>query len=271
MDAIIDFKSLGLSPELYRIGFFALRWYSLAYIFGVLFGWYYLRKLVTRSNPAMTLDDADDFVFYAFLGIMIGGRVGHVLFYAREGSINSVLDVFAVWEGGMAFHGGFAGVVIAIAIFAWQKKLNWLRIADYMACVYPIGHFLGRLANFVNGELWGRPTEAGWGIIFPDAGPEARHPSQLYQAGLEGLLPFMLLFWLFWRTDIRNKPGALSACFLFSMGGARFICEFYREPDRHLGILPIGLTMGQVLTVAMFVIGLALIWVAKGRKAATAP
>ncbi len=259
MEAIIDFKSLGLSPELFRIGGFAVRWYSLAYLVGILTGWAYLRRMLARFGAPMTIDDADDFIIWATLGIIIGGRVGYLLFYAPAGTLDNPMNAFAVWKGGMAFHGGFAGVVLAIAVFAWRRRLNWLRIADYIACVYPIGHFLGRLANFVNGELWGRPTDGSWGMIFPLAGPEPRHPSQLYQAGFEGLLPLIILGLLFWRTDLRTKPGYLSGCFLLLMGVARFFTEFFREPDRQLGVLQIGLTMGQLLTVAMVVAGSLLI------------
>jgi phosphatidylglycerol---prolipoprotein diacylglyceryl transferase len=264
MNSVIEFSSLGLHPELFRIGGFAVRWYSLAYLFGILLGWAYLKNMLRRQGGPMTVDDADDYVIWAALGIMIGGRLGYLLFYAPAGTIQSPLDALAVWKGGMAFHGGFMGVVIAIAGFAWVKGVNWLRIADYMACVYPIGHIFGRIANFINGELWGRPTDGSWGIIFPEAGPEPRYPSQLYQLGLEGILPFLILGWLFWRTDIRLKPGYLSAAFLILMGVARYICEFYREPDRNLGVLSIGLTMGQLLTVVMF--GVAAVLVLVGRR-----
>ena len=268
MLAVIEFSSLGLHSELFRVGRFALRWYSLAYLFGILLGWAYLRKMLMRSDAPMTAEDADDFIIWATLGTIIGGRLGYLIFYAPAGTLSNPLDAFAVWEGGMAFHGGFAGVSLAIAIFAWRRKRSWLRIADYIACVYPIGHLFGRLANFVNGELWGRPTDGSWGIIFPMAGPEPRHPSQLYQAGFEGLLPLLVLAYLFWRTDLRQKPGYLSGCFLIMMGAARFTTEFFREPDRQLGIIHLGLTMGQLLTLAMLAVGLLLIAIA-GKRAAS--
>jgi phosphatidylglycerol---prolipoprotein diacylglyceryl transferase len=269
MNAIIDFNQLGLHPELFRIGGFALRWYSLAYLFGFLLGWAYLKRMLARPGAPMQVDDADDFLVWMALGIMIGGRVGYLLFYAPAGTLDNPLNAFAVWNGGMAFHGGFAGVVIALAGFAWVKGVSWLRIADYMACVYPIGHIFGRAANFINGELWGRPTDGSWGIIFPLAGPEPRHPSQLYQLGIEGLLPFLILGWLFWRTDIRLKPGYLSGGFLLLMGVGRYVCEIFREPDRHLGVLSMGLTMGQLLTVVMFGVGVVLVFIA--RKLPSAP
>jgi phosphatidylglycerol---prolipoprotein diacylglyceryl transferase len=258
---LIEHSELGLHPELFRIGWFAVRWYSLAYLFGILLAWAYLKQMLKRPDAPMQPEDADDFLIWATLGTIIGGRVGYLLFYAPAGTLDNPMNAFAVWNGGMAFHGGFVGVVLAIAIFAWSKGLSWLRIGDYIACVYPIGHVLGRAANFINGELWGRPTDGSWGIIFPLAGAEPRHPSQLYQLGLEGLLPLIILSWLFWRSDIRLKPGYLAGAFLLMMGVGRYICEIFREPDRHLGVLSIGLTMGQLLTVAMFGVGLVLVMV----------
>lgn len=265
MIGIIQFDSLGLSPDLFRVGNFAVRYYGLAYLFGIFIGWWLLKRMLNRSNPPMTGEQVDEFIIWATLGIILGGRLGYVLFYSPVGYLSNPLNLFAVWKGGMAFHGGVAGVAIATAIFAWRSGLNWLRLCDYVVCVYPLGHFLGRLANFVNGELWGRPTDGSWGIIFPLAGPEPRHPSQLYQAGLEGLLPFLILLWLFWRTDMRHYPGRLSGTFFIMMGVARFILEYFREPDRDLGILSTGLTMGQTLSLPMIVVGVLVI-VTSGKR-----
>jgi phosphatidylglycerol---prolipoprotein diacylglyceryl transferase len=256
---VIHFDDLGLSPELFRFGSFALRYYGLAYLFGIFIAWWLLKRMLSRSSPPMTAEQVDEFIIWATLGIVLGGRIGYVLFYSPVGYLDNPLDAFAVWKGGMAFHGGVAGVTIAATLFAWRNQLSWLRLLDYVVCVYPIGHLFGRLANFVNGELWGRPTDGSWGIIFPDAGPEPRHPSQLYQAGLEGILPLILLAWLFWRTDARLFHGRLTAVFCIVMGLARFFVEFYREPDRNLGFLTFGLTMGQLLTVPMVIIGLVLL------------
>ena len=265
MIGIIQFDSLGLSPDLFRVGNFAVRYYGLAYLFGIFIGWWLLKRMLSRSNPPMTGEQVDEFIIWATLGIILGGRLGYVLFYSPVGYLSNPLNLFAVWKGGMAFHGGVAGVAIATAIFAWRSGLNWLRLCDYVVCVYPLGHFLGRLANFVNGELWGRPTDGSWGIIFPLAGPEPRHPSQLYQAGLEGVLPFLILLWLFWRTDMRHYPGRLSGTFFVMMGVARFILEYFREPDRDLGILSTGLTMGQTLSLPMIVVGILVI-VTSGKR-----
>jgi phosphatidylglycerol---prolipoprotein diacylglyceryl transferase len=268
MLAVIRFEDLGLSAELFRIGNFALRYYGLAYLFGIFIGWWLLKRMLLRASPPMTPEQVDEFVIWATLGIVLGGRLGYVLFYSPPGYLENPLNLIAIWKGGMAFHGGVVGVTIAAALFAWRNKLNWLRPADYVVCVYPSGHFLGRLANFVNGELWGRPTDGTWGIIFPGAGPEPRHPSQLYQAGLEALLPMLILTWLFWRTDARLFPGRLAGAFCVTVGFGRFVSEFYREPDRDIGFLSTGLTMGQTLTVPMVVIGLLLLWYSGRRKIA---
>jgi phosphatidylglycerol---prolipoprotein diacylglyceryl transferase len=268
MIGVIHFDALGLSPEMFRIGDFALRYYGLAYLFGILIGWWLLKRMLRQSKPPFTPGQVDDFIIWATLGIVLGGRMGYVLFYSPDGYLDNPLNAFAVWKGGMAFHGGVVGVTLATLIFAWQQKLNWLRLCDFVACVYPIGHLFGRLANFVNGELWGRPTDGSWGIIFPRAGPEPRHPSQLYEAGLEAVLPLLVLSWLFWRTDARLYPGRLAGAFCITMGLGRFVAEFYREPDRDLGFLSTGLTMGQTLTVPMILIGLVLLWSSGRRKVA---
>jgi phosphatidylglycerol---prolipoprotein diacylglyceryl transferase len=260
MNEVIHFDQLGLSAELFRIGGFAIRWYSLAYLVGILCGWWVLKRMVRKSSAPCTDPQIDDFIVWAAMGIMIGGRVGYLLFYAPAGYLDNPLAIFAVWKGGMAFHGGVLGVAIATAIFARMHKLSWLRLCDYVVCVYPFGHLLGRLANFVNAELWGRPTDGTWGIIFPLAGPEPRHPSQLYEAGLEGLLPMLILTWLFWRTDARLYPGRLAGIFFALMGAARFFVEFYREPDRDIGMLASGLTMGQTLTLPMILVGAVVVW-----------
>ena len=259
MNSIINFADLGLSPIIFEVGGFALRWYSLAYIGGLFFGGWLLNKMVGKSNAPMTGDDVDDFLLWAIAGVVLGGRLGYVLFYNPAKYIADPLQAFAIWKGGMSFHGGVLGVLLAILIFAYRRKIQWLRLADYVVCVYPFAHMLGRLANFINGELWGRPTDGSWGMIFPLAGPEARHPSQLYQAGLEGLLPFIVLGWLFWRTDARNKPGFLVGAFCILMGIARMVLELFREPDRNLGTLSFGLTMGQTLTIPILIIGLWLL------------
>ena len=268
----IRFADLGLHPEVFSVGFFTLRWYSLAYIAGIVIGWWYLLKLLAQPGAPMARRHADDLVFYATLGIILGGRIGYVLFYAPE-MLTRPLSVFRLWDGGMSFHGGVIGTSLGIIWFARKHGLNWLRIHDYVACVVPFGLFFGRLANFVNGELWGKPADVPWAIVFdrtvPFGVPEpARHPSQLYEAGLEGIALFVLLAFFFWRTQARYLPGRLVGIFLLGYGIARFTVEFFREPDSQLRAFAeaTGLHMGQWLCVPMILGGIYLIVTAPGRR-----
>lgn len=269
--AYLHFDSLGLSPIALDLGFFKIRWYSLAYITGILIGWWYLLKLIAQPGAPMARRHADDLVFYATLGIILGGRIAYVLFYQPE-IMSDPLDVLKLWEGGMSFHGGAIGVALAIILMARKNGLSWLRIHDYVACCVPFGLFFGRLANFVNGELWGRPTNVPWGIIFPGTGNDVpRHPSQLYEAGLEGIILFAILWFMFWKTQARYQPGKLVGTFLLGYGISRFLVEMVRQPDRGLEHLSWGLTMGQTLTVPMIVGGIYLIATAKGRRQRVEP
>jgi phosphatidylglycerol:prolipoprotein diacylglycerol transferase len=256
----------------FEIGFFKLRWYSLAYLAGIILGWWYLLKLLEKPGAPMARRHADDLVFYATLGIILGGRLGYVLFY-QPSMLLDPLRVLALWDGGMSFHGGVIGTSLGLILFARKNGLNWLRIHDYVACCVPFGLFFGRLANFVNGELWGKPTSAAWGIIFDRTVPfgivePARHPSQLYEAGLEGLLLFGILWFAFWRTKWRYEPGRLVGLFLVGYGVARFIVEFFREPDSQLREFAeaTGLHMGQWLCVPMILGGAYLIATAPSRR-----
>jgi phosphatidylglycerol:prolipoprotein diacylglycerol transferase len=266
----VEWASLGLDPVAIQLGPLALRWYSLAYIGGILAAWALLLQMVKRPGSPMTRSQVDDLITWCTLGVIAGGRLGYVIFYNPGQYLANPLDLFKLWEGGMAFHGGLAGVLIAILLYARSQRLSALRILDYVAVVTPIGLLLGRMANFVNGELWGRPTDGTWGLIFPDAGPEPRHPSQLYEAALEGALLLIVLSWLFWRTDARLKPGLLAGLFATGYGLSRFAIEFFREPDAHLGVLAMGLTMGQLLSLPMILGGLYLIATAGRRNAAVA-
>jgi phosphatidylglycerol:prolipoprotein diacylglycerol transferase len=267
----IDFESLGVGPVALDLGFFQLRWYSLAYLAGILVGWWYCLKMLARSGAPMARRHADDMVFYGTLGVILGGRIGYVLFYRPEYYIGNPLEILQLWDGGMSFHGGAAGTSIAMFYLAWKNKLSVLRVHDYVSCVVPIGLFLGRLANFVNGELWGRETDVSWAVVFPTGGPVGRHPSQLYEAGLEGLLLFAVLGFLFWRTDARFKPGLLTGVFVLGYGLCRFFVEFFRQPDAGLENLSWGLTMGQTLTLPMILAGLYLIATARGRRQRVEP
>ncbi len=247
----IRWENLGLDPVALDLGLFHLRWYSLAYIVGFLGGWWYLLKLIQRPGAPMSPKQLDDLLFYATIGTIVGGRLGYVFFYRPEFYLANPLEILQPWDGGMSFHGGAIGVSLAIIYLSWKHGLNWLRAHDYVACVVPIGLFLGRLANFINGELWGRATDVPWAVIFPHGGEVPRHPSQLYEAGLEGLLLFAVLAYLFWRTSARLRPGMLVGTFLLGYGLSRFFVELFRQPDRGLENLGWGLTMGQTLTVPM--------------------
>ena len=265
----IRFDALGLHPVIASIGRFDLRWYSLAYIAGILIGWWYLLRLLAQPGAPMARRHADDLVFYATIGIILGGRIGYIAFYQPD-MVFHPLDMLRLWDGGMSFHGGVIGTSLGIVWFARVHKLAWLRVHDYVACCAPFGLFFGRLANFVNGELWGRPSDAPWAIVFSRGGGEiARHPSQLYEAGLEGVILFALLAFAFWRTRARYGPGKLVGLFLVGYGLARYTVEFFREPDRqyentffgHAGV-----HMGQLLCVPMVLGGAYLIATAAGRR-----
>ncbi|MEI9850619.1 MAG: prolipoprotein diacylglyceryl transferase [Sphingomonas sp.] len=251
----IRFEDLGLSPWVFDLGFYRLPWYAVSYVVMLALGWWYLRKLVVRPGAPMSRAHVDDLVFFVALGVIAGGRLGYCLVY-RPGIWANPLDVLKLWQGGMSLHGGLAGVLVAVWWFCRRRGLRLLRVYDYIACATPFGLFLVRLANFVNGELWGRPSSLPWAIVFPGSGDGIpRHPSQLYEAVLEGLLSMALLAFLFWRTDARYRPGRLLGAGLTLYGAARFLLEFTRQPDEGLEHLPWGLTMGQTLCVPMLAAG----------------
>lgn len=264
----VEWAALGLDPVALSLGPLAIRWYSLAYIVGILGGWWLLKRMVRRPGAPMTGENVDDLVTWATLGVILGGRLAYVIFYNPGAYLEDPLSILKLWEGGMAFHGGLAGVLAAVWLYAWGRGLSGLRILDYLAVVTPIGLLLGRFANFVNGELWGRPTDGTWGVIFPDAGPEPRHPSQLYEAFLEGFVLLVLLTLLFWLTDARLKPGLLGGLFILGYGVSRFAVEYFREPDAQLGVLATGLTMGQTLSLPMIAFGLWLVLTVRRRTPA---
>ena len=248
-----------IDPTLVEIGPFAIRWYALAYIGGILLGWRYALVLARTSPYSFDRRALDDFLLWVTLGIVLGGRLGYVLFYKPGYFLEHPAEIVFVWQGGMSFHGGMLGVVIGIVLFARLRKIPLLALGDLVACVVPIGLFLGRVANFINGELFGRVSDVPWAMVFPRGGDLPRHPSQLYEAGLEGLVLFCVL-WLVWRySGLRQRPGAVSGVFLVGYGLSRIIVEFAREPDAHLGFLFAGATMGQLLSVPMVLLGLGLI------------
>ena len=275
----IAFTDLGLSPVALVLGFFELRWYSLAYLAGIFLGYWYLLKLLAQPGAPMARRHADDLVFYASLGIIFGGRLGYVLFYNLPYYLDHPVDILKLWDGGMSFHGGVIGTSLGILYLARREGLQWLRLHDYVACCVPFGLFFGRLANFVNAELWGAPTNVPWAVRFPEVvdglqvlGP-ARHPSQLYEALLEGLVLAIILGVMFWRTQARYEPGKLVGAFIFFYGIFRFGVEFVREPDAQLTefAAATGLHMGQWLTIPMIVGGIYLMATAKKRRVRVDP
>jgi phosphatidylglycerol:prolipoprotein diacylglycerol transferase len=255
-----------IDPVLVQFGPFAIRWYALSYIVGILLAWRYTRALAARGDSPLTSVMLDDFVSWAVLGIVLGGRVGYVLFYQPGFFAENPAEIFAVWRGGMSFHGGLIGVVLAIALFARRRGLRFLHLTDAIAAAAPIGLFLGRLANFINGELFGRPSNVPWAMVFPNGGALPRHPSQLYEAALEGLLLFALLAIAAWRYRSLRWPGMESGLFLVGYALSRILIEFFREPDAQLGFLIGGATMGQLLSLPMLVAGIAFISIAVHSK-----
>jgi phosphatidylglycerol:prolipoprotein diacylglycerol transferase len=258
-------------PVLISIGPIAIRWYALAYIVGILAGWLYARALIRNERlwggpPPLTVADFDDFVLWVTLGIILGGRLGYVLFYNPAYFAANPLEALQLWKGGMSFHGGFLGCVIAVMVFARLRGISILSLGDIVCGVAPIGLFLGRIANFINAELWGRVTDVPWAFVFPGAGPLPRHPSQLYEALTEGALLFAVLAWLMLRAGALQRPGTILGTFCFGYGLARTVCEFFREPDPQLGFLWGGLTMGMLLSLPLMVAGVILIAAARRAK-----
>jgi phosphatidylglycerol:prolipoprotein diacylglycerol transferase len=258
-----------IDPVAVQLGPFAIRWYALAYVVGILLGWWVMIRLAARreraGEPLMPRTAVDDFVVWATLGIVLGGRIGYILFYNFAFFLEHPLQMFAVWEGGMSFHGGLIGVVTAIWLFSRVRRLPFLTVGDLVCAVVPIGLFFGRLANFVNGELWGRPTDVPWAMVFPRGGDIPRHPSQLYEATLEGIILFTILMLLV-RSGALKRPGLVAGAFLTGYALARMIGELFREPDVQLGFLFGGTTMGQLLSIPLLLVGLYLIWRAKSKS-----
>jgi phosphatidylglycerol:prolipoprotein diacylglycerol transferase len=267
----IYWENLGLTRGI-DLHFFQLRWYSLAYLAGIILGYWHLSRMLKSPGAPMEQNDVDDLFFWCTCGIILGGRLGYAAFYTGgDTGVPSLFthitpgeriswDLLRLWDGGMSFHGGLIGVISAIAFVTWKNKLSFVRVGDYVTVVVPFGMFFGRLANFVNGELWGKiaSPHLPWGMVFPGAGALPRHPSQLYEAGLEGLALSIVMLVLFWKTPARYRPGLLAGTFLLGIGLARFTVEFFREPDQQLLELAMrsGLSMGQWLTIPLMAIGL---------------
>ncbi len=258
-----------IDPVLIQLGPVAIRWYSLAYVAGLILGWVLARRLVVRVFVAITRDQIDDFLTWATVGVILGGRLGYVLVYNPGHYMEHPLQIFAIWQGGMSFHGGFAGVILAAILFCRKRKIPLLVLSDVLACTAPIGLFFGRLANFINGELYGRVSDAPWAMIFPAGGPYPRHPSQLYQAALEGIVLFIVAMVLIRMERMTSRPGIVTGVFFVGYGLARTFVEVFRQPDAHIGFLTGGSTMGQLLSLPMIAIGIGFIFYAvrKGNRA----
>ncbi len=255
-----------IDPVAVEIGPLAIRWYALAYIAGLAIGWRYLRVLASRGVAPFDRRQIDDLLFWVTIGVIVGGRIGSTLFYDLDGFLADPPRLFRIWEGGMSFHGGLLGVVAALWWFARKEKAPVLSVADVVAVAVPVGLFFGRIANFVNGELYGRVSDLPWAMSFPAGGPEPRHPSQLYEAVLEGLVLFAVLAWLAHARRGFARRGLLAGVFLAGYAVLRTGVEFFREPDAHIGFLAGGVTMGQLLSIPMLFAGAWLI-----RRAARPP
>jgi phosphatidylglycerol:prolipoprotein diacylglycerol transferase len=269
--AILPFPEI--DPVIFQIGPLAVHWYGLAYVAGILIGWFYARRLAMNNalwrneTPAVTLQQLDDFLLWAAGGIVLGGRIGYILFYDLGSVLANPIRALEIWNGGMSFHGGFLGTTLAMIIFARRNGIVLWSLFDIVAAVVPIGLFFGRIANFINGELWGRLSSMPWAIVFPTGGPFARHPSQLYEAALEGLVLLAVLAWFIYRRKALKSPGLVTGTFVLGYALSRIFVEFFREPDAQIGYLVGGwLTMGMVLSLPMALAG---IWaIARARRAA---
>ena len=245
-----------IDPVIFSLGPLSIRWYGLMYLIAFVMANYLANRAADKPNSGWTRDQVSDLMFYGFLGVVLGGRVGYVLFYNFDMFLADPLYLFKIWTGGMSFHGGLLGVLTAMAWFAWRNNKGYLQLGDFVAPLIPLGLGAGRLGNFINAELWGRTTDVPWAVLFPNAGPYPRHPSQLYEFALEGVVLFILI--MVYRR--MNPPtGSLGGLFLAGYGSARFFIEFYREPDAHLGVLSAGMSMGQWLSLPMIIGGVVLI------------
>lgn len=260
----MDINHLNIDPIAFEIGPLVIRWYALAYLAGFLIGWRYCLRIATKKGGRPNKDDIDDFLTLAVIGVIIGGRLGYVCFYQPSYFLSEPLEALKIWNGGMSFHGGVLGVIGAMFLFAKKNKINLLKLSDYICAAAPIGLFFGRVANFINGELYGTVTGTTKGVVFPNAGIAPRHPSQLYEAFLEGIVLFILL-WLLVRSP-NVKTGTVSAVFLLGYGVFRMLVEFVREPDEYLGLIGGYISMGQILCIPMIAIGLIMLFVSKRGK-----
>jgi len=252
-------------PVLIDLGLFQIRWYSIAYIVGILLGWLYANRIIklTTTNKynfhQIKTSEFDELIFYLIIGIILGGRLGYILFYNFEYYSENFLEIFKIWQGGMSFHGGLLGTIISILIYCKRTKTNFFNFTDIISCVAPIGIFLGRIANFINGELYGKISSLPWSVIFPSAGNSPRHPSQIYEALLEGIVLYLIINYFALKKDLIYKPGFISSLFLIIYSILRIFSEIFREPDAHLGLLFNYFSMGTLLSLLTIIFGLFII------------
>ncbi|MCC7305820.1 MAG: prolipoprotein diacylglyceryl transferase [Alphaproteobacteria bacterium] len=254
----LDFPSI--DPVAITLGPLQIRWYGLAYLAGFILGWRYALYLSTLEKERKpSREDIDDFIPWAVLGVVFGGRLGYVLFYKFSYYMANPLEILQIWQGGMSFHGGALGVIVALVIYSARRGIALLRMSDIVCCAVPIGLFFGRIANFINGELYGRVSDVPWAMVFPGGGDQPRHPSQIYEALLEGLVLFAVLCALAHLKQVRSRPGFLTGMFLMDYAFFRMVAEHFREPDSYLGFIWSGISMGQILSVPMMALGACVI------------
>ncbi len=248
-----------LDPIAFSIGPLDIRWYSLSYIFGILISWFVINKFLIKFKNNIDKQTIDNLITFVIFGIILGGRIGYILFYNFDFYMTNPLEIIKVWKGGMSFHGGLIGIIISVLIFSKIRVINFFDLTDLISLVSPIGILFGRIANFINGELYGRITSSYLGIIFPDGGPVPRHPSQLYEAFFEGIILYLILNLGFFYTKLKNIRGSITALFLLLYGSFRFFIEFFREPDFQIGLIYNFITMGQILCVPMILLGICML------------
>ncbi|MDC0059521.1 prolipoprotein diacylglyceryl transferase [Pelagibacteraceae bacterium] len=256
-------------PVLIDLGLFQIRWYSIAYIMGIVFGWIYAKTIIKKTSnnkygfEQIKSSNFDDLILYLVLGIIVGGRMGYVIFYNLEYFAKNSFEIFKVWHGGMSFHGGLLGIVAAVLIFSKKFNISFFKISDIVACVAPIGIFFGRVSNFINAELYGKASSLPWAIVFPNAGNISRHPSQIYEAILEGIILFIVINFLAFNKKLLFKPGYISGLFLISYSTLRIFSEIFREPDKHLGYFFNYLSMGILLSIGTLIAGFVIVFTIK--------
>lgn len=252
-----------IDPVALQLGPVAIHWYGLMYLLGFAAVWLLGRRRIRQGHSTLSLRELEDIIFYGVVGVVIGGRLGYTLFYKPGYYLSHPLEILSIWEGGMSFHGGLIGVIVALLWYTHRRGRHFFDVADFIAPMIPIGLAAGRWGNFINAELWGRPTDLPWGMVFPNAGALPRHPSQLYEMMLEGVLLFAFLWWY---SSTPRRRGQVSGMFLVGYGVARFVAEFTREPDEFLGLMAAGLSMGQLLSIPMVLAGAVILWKSSERS-----